>query len=68
MIHKHKIHSCNYNDCAKKNKPSGKDILHARIILEYILASLFLVSQFAEKYWQKIIANPRIIVIGFPKS
>ncbi len=40
MIHKHKIHSCNYNDCAKKDKPPGKDILYTVIILEYSLASL----------------------------
>ena len=53
MIHKHKIHSGQEYYGTDKNKPSGKDILHARIILEYILASLFLVSQFAEKYWQK---------------
>ena len=47
-IHKHKIHSCNYNDCAKKDKPSGKDVLYSGIIFEYSLASLLRVSQLAE--------------------
>ncbi len=48
MIHKHKIHKCNYNDCSKKNKPSGKDFLYPGIMLKYSLASLLRVSQLAE--------------------
>lgn len=44
MMHKHKIYSSNYNDCAKKDKPSGKDILNAGIMFEYSLASLPSVS------------------------
>lgn len=68
MIPKHKIHSSKYNDCAKKNKPSGNDILYARIMLEYSLAPLFRVSQLEKSIGKNIRQNPRIIAVGFPKN
>ena len=53
MIHERKIHSCKYNDCDKKNKPSSKDILYSDIMLKYGLASLLYISQLAEYDWWK---------------